>query len=280
LQLRKYKVVTNLSAERKTPFSIYFFTFVTNETRMINILSQTRMNNPDSLQDMRVTSNTAEIFNFNMMKEVFTVFVLILLYACDNPGREENTVNGRTNLLHDIVPFTSDSLVNVVIEIPAGTNQKWEVNKTTGRIEWEQITPDSFRVINYLPYPANYGFVPQTLLPEASGGDGDPVDVFVLGSSIAREKIVKVRIIGIIHMLDDNESDSKLLAVNINDSGFDVHSYEMLIEEYPGVIDIIKLWLLNYKGPDKINILSVNDESEAVRFLETAIINYIDQKNK
>jgi inorganic pyrophosphatase len=214
------------------------------------------------------------------MKAVLTVFVLILLYACGNSGRVKNTVNDKTNLLQEIAPFTSDSLVNVVIEIPAGTNQKWEVNKESGQIEWEQVTPDSFRVINYLPYPANYGFVPQTILPEASGGDGDPVDVFVLGSSIAREKIVKVRIIGIIHMLDDNESDSKLLAVNINDSGFDVHSYEMLIEEYPGVIDIIKLWLLNYKGPDKINILSVNDEIEAVRFLETAIIDYIDQKNK
>jgi inorganic pyrophosphatase len=214
------------------------------------------------------------------MKVWLTVLVLILLYACDNSGRVKNTVNDKTNLLHEIAPFTSDSLVNVVIEIPAGTNQKWEVNKVTGQIEWEQVSPDSFRVINYLPYPANYGFVPQTLLPEASGGDGDPVDVFVLGSSIAREKIVKVRIIGIIHLLDDNESDSKLLAVNINDSGFDVRSYEMLIEEYPGVIDIIKLWLLHYKGPEKINILSVNDELEAVRFLETAIIDYIDQKNK
>jgi inorganic pyrophosphatase len=107
----------------------------------------------------------------------------ILLYACDNSGRVENTVIIAPNYLHDIAPFTSDSLVNVVIEIPAGTNQKWELNKATGQIEWEQVSPDSFRVIiDYLPYPANYGFVPQTLLPETSGGDGDPVDVFVLGS--------------------------------------------------------------------------------------------------
>jgi inorganic pyrophosphatase len=64
------------------------------------------------------------------MKALFTVFVLlILLNACGNSGREENTVNSTTNLLHEIAPFTSDSLVNVVIEIPAGTNQKWEVNK-------------------------------------------------------------------------------------------------------------------------------------------------------
>ena len=214
------------------------------------------------------------------MKALFTVCVLILLYACGNSNRVEHTGIKIHNYLHDIAPFTSDSLVNVVIEIPAGSNQKWEVNKVTGQIEWEQISPDSFRVINYLPYPANYGFIPQTLLPQASGGDGDPVDVFVLGSSIARERIVKVRIVGIIHMLDNNEFDSKLLAVNTDEPGFEINSYEMLNNSYPGVIDIIKLWLLHYKGPDKIKILSVNDEREAIRYFKKAHIDYIDQKNK
>lgn len=173
------------------------------------------------------------------MKSLFAVFVLFfLLYACGNSGRIHNPKNNATNFLHDIFPFTPDSLVNVIIEIPAGTNQKWEVKKVTGQIEWEQVSPDSFRVIDYLPYPANYGFVPQTLLPEASGGDGDPVDVFVLGSSIDREQIVKVRIVGIIHMLDDNESDSKLLAVNTNNQGFVVNSYDTLNKNYPEIIDI------------------------------------------
>ena len=215
------------------------------------------------------------------MKPLFTVFVLfILLNSCSNSGRVENTVNNATNFLHDIASFTSDSLVNVVIEIPAGTNQKWEVNKVSGQIEWEQVTPDSFRVINYLPYPANYGFVPQTMLPEASGGDGDPLDVFVLGSSIGREEIAKARIVGIIHLLDNNESDPKLLAVNTNVPGFKINSFEMLVNDYPGVIDIIKLWLLHYKGTDGVKILSINDERDALRFLKNAHDNYIEQKSK
>jgi inorganic pyrophosphatase len=211
------------------------------------------------------------------MKALHTVSVLILLYACSNSDRDDNTVFNAHDYLHDIAPFTSDSLVNVVIEIPAGTSQKWELNKATGQIEWEQVTPDSFRVIDYLPYPANYGFVPQTLLHEASGGDGDPVDVFVLGSTIARERIVKVKIVGIIHMLDDNETDSKLLAVNTDEPGFDVNSFVMLNNNYPGVIDIIRLWLVHYKGPDSIEILSVNDEKDAVQYLKTAYSDYIEQ---
>ena len=227
---------------------------------------------------LKVSSRSAFIFSvYNEMKSLFTVCVVILLNACDNSGRNENTVIYAHNYLHDIAPFTSDSLVNVVIEIPAGTSQKWKVNKVTGRIEWEQVTPDSFRLIDYLPYPANYGFVPQTLLPEASGGDGDPVDVFVLGSSIDREKIVKVRIVGIIHMLDDNESDSKLLAVSTDMPGFAVNSYEILNNNYPGVVDIIKLWLLHYKGPGSVEILSVNDEKDAIRYLKTAYNDYIEQ---
>jgi len=213
------------------------------------------------------------------MKPLFTVFLLlILLNACSNKGSVENKVNNSVNLLHDIAPFTSDSLVNVVIEIPAGTNQKWEVDKVSGKIAWEQVTPDSLRVVKYLPYPANYGFVPQTLLTDASGGDGDPVDVFVLGSSIDRGTITKVKIVGIINMLDDGKSDSKLLAVNINEAIFNIHTFEMLLNEYPGAADIIKLWLLNYKGIGRVEIISVGDEKDAIQYLRTTHIAY--HKNK
>ena len=213
------------------------------------------------------------------MRLIFAIILLLLLLnACKNPGRVDRSDFIITNFLHDISPFTPDSLLNVVIEIPAGTRQKWELNQVTGQIEWEQVSPDSFRVINYLPYPANYGFVPQTLLSEDEKGDGDPVDVFVLGTSIAREKIVTVKIVGIIHMIDNNESDSKLLAVNTSEAGFDVYSHEMLINKYPGVVDILKLWLENYKGHDKVKILSVNDEKDAYRYLKTAINDYFKHR--
>lgn len=211
------------------------------------------------------------------MKPLFTMFVLVvLLSACGNRGGVEHTVNNTTNYLRDIAAFTTDSLVNVVIEIPAGTNQKWELNKETGRIEWERVTPDSLRIIDYLAYPANYGFVPQTLLPETTGGDGDPVDVFVLGPAIARGIIVSVRIVGIIHMLDDDEMDSKLLAVSAENEGLHAETFQMLVSKYPGVLEILQIWLSNYKGQGRIEILSVQDEEHAYRFLEKAHNDYIN----
>jgi inorganic pyrophosphatase len=204
--------------------------------------------------------------------------LFILLYACQNSGKIEEKLNNSSNLLHDITAFTSDSLVNVVIEIPAGTNQKWEVNKATGQIEREQLSTDSFRVIDYLSYPANYGFVPQTLLPYATGGDGDPVDVFVLGPSIDRGNIVKIKIVGIIHLLDNDESDSKLLAVSKEEPIFCVNTFEELNKNYPGTIEIITVWLQHYKGNEKVEILSVNDEKDAFEYLTIANNVYIHQK--
>ncbi len=203
--------------------------------------------------------------------------VILLFTACKDTKNSHQNETDTLNYLHDISAFTTDSLVQVVIEIPAGSNQKWEVNKETGQIEWEQLTPDSMRIIDYLAYPANYGFVPQTLLSKDAGGDGDPVDVFVLGPSIAREQVVKVRIVGIIHMLDAHESDSKLLAVDVHNPGFDVISFEMLQNNYPGAVDIIRIWLLNYKGKGGIEIISVKDEKDAFHYLKTANEAYIDQ---
>jgi inorganic pyrophosphatase len=214
------------------------------------------------------------------MKVWLAVLVFILLHACCNTERPEQPVIETPDFLHGIATFTSDSLVNVVIEIPAGTTQKWEVNKETGQIEWERINPDSLRIIDYLAYPANYGFVPQTLLSETSGGDGDPVDVFVLGPSIAREQIVGVRIIGIIHMLDDDEMDFKLLAVSAENEGLHAETFQMLVSKYPGVLEILQIWLSNYKGPGWIEILSVQDEEHANRFLEKAHNDYINLKKE
>jgi len=214
------------------------------------------------------------------MKTLFALFVAVSFVACSSSGHDEKPYSPPVHPLHHISTFTADSLVHVVVEIPAGTNQKWELNKETGNIEWEQIAPDTFRTIDYLPYPANYGFVPQTLLPKSNGGDGDPVDVFVLGSSIARSEIIQVKIVGIIHMLDDNQSDSKLLALNVADPVMNIRSYDMLTDHYPGVLDILQLWLLNYKGPNQIQIISVNNEQDAMLFLETAHQHYIKNKPK
>ena len=53
-------------------------------------------------------------------------------------------------------------------------------NKETKQVEIELVN-DNPRIINYLGYPANYGMIPETLLSRNNGGDGDPLDIVVLG---------------------------------------------------------------------------------------------------
>lgn len=200
-------------------------------------------------------------------------FLIFLLFsACSNYNAEGIVTKIETHdFLRDIPVYTEDSLVNIVVEIPAGCNQKWEVNKQTGYLEWERINDDSLRVIRYLPYPANYGLIPRTWLPEAEGGDNDPLDVFLLGKRVERGSIVQARVIGIIRMLDRGEQDDKLIAVPVDDWHYDISTLSQLKEKQHGVAEIIINWLVNYKGLDKVESQGLDDEIEARKILQKSI---------
>ncbi|MCR9182450.1 MAG: inorganic diphosphatase [Flavobacteriaceae bacterium] len=213
------------------------------------------------------------IFRFGVL------LILLIVVSCkESIPNNETSINAH-NYLIDFPAFSKDSLVNIVIEIPAGTDQKWEVNKTSGHLEWERINKDSLRIIKFLPYPVNYGFIPQTLLPKDLGGDGDPLDVFLLGSAIDRGNVIPSQIIGVIKMLDKGEQDDKLIAVSSGTPFSHIESLEQLIEEYPGVIEVLKSWLSNYKGEGYIEILAVESKESAIFLLQTAIEGFQKKAN-
>ena len=208
------------------------------------------------------------------MKTLFPILIIVLL-ATYNPKVENDLTQISTyDFLRDFPGYTSDSLVNIVVEIPAGCNQKWEVNKITGYMEWEPRGEDSLRVIKYLPYPANYGMIPSTWLPEHEGGDNDPLDVFLLGQAVERGSVVPARIIGVIRMLDKGLHDDKLIAVTTKDWFYDIHDIQQLNEQYPGIIEILTTWLLHYKGSEKIDIQDIESASTAKQILHKAINAY------
>ncbi len=208
--------------------------------------------------------------------KLFIIANIIVLFASCNMYKQRNKETASVHYIRDVNPFKSDSTIHVVIEIPAGTNQKWEANKQTGSIEWEQNSTGIKRIIDYLPYPANYGFVPQTQLLLEKGGDNDPIDIFVLGETIPRGTVCEVKIIGIIYMFDNKQEDSKLLAVLNNNNIFcKVNTIENLEDNYPGVIDILKIWLTNYKGYNNIRIDSVGSKTRANSLLKSSHIDYL-----
>ncbi|MDX1673272.1 MAG: inorganic diphosphatase [Longimicrobiales bacterium] len=157
----------------------------------------------------------------------------------------------------------------MVVEVPAGTSEKWEVDAATGALvlEFEDGAP---RIVRYLAYPANYGMVPRTLLPSEEGGDGDPLDVVLLGSAVERGRVVQARPVGLLRLLDGGERDDKIIAVPATGPFEGVHSMEQLEGRYPGVLEILETWFTRYKGAGAIVSEGFADRAEALRMIEGA----------
>ena len=97
--------------------------------------------------------------------------------------------------------------MNVIIEIPKGSHNKYEIDKATGVIKLDRVMHSA------QDYPFDYGFVPQTLWD-----DGDALDVVVLTTyPLAPSILVPARPIGIMHMTDGGEADEKVIAVASGD---------------------------------------------------------------
>jgi inorganic pyrophosphatase len=181
---------------------------------------------------------------------------------------DDETVAGRRHFLRGY-PTRDGDAVNAVIEIPSGTTAKFEVDER-GWLAWQHDREHGARrEVDYLPFPVNYGMVPRTL-----GGDGDALDIIVLGRGIERAHVAKTRIIGVLEMGDDDERDDKLIAVPIEpglENGFSrLHDLDDLDVDYPAAREILELWFENYWGAGNTNIIGWGDAAEAEAILDEA----------
>lgn len=108
------------------------------------------------------------------------------------------------NLVDDI-PISTDHLehVNCIIEIPKGTNTKYEYDENLNIFKLDRC------LVSSLQYPINYGFIPQTIAL-----DNDPLDVLVFNHDpIDRGVLVSCRVLGVLGFIDGGEIDNKIIAV-------------------------------------------------------------------
>lgn len=179
---------------------------------------------------------------------------------------EDSSTGKVVSPFHDIPMWANESegIVNMVIEIPRWSNAKLEICKEELMNPIKQdVKKGKLRFIkNIFPhhgYPWNYGAIPQTWecpdqLDQATGfkGDNDPVDAVEIGSALIDSGLVKqVKVIGAIALIDEGETDWKIMVVDIkdplatvlNDIGdVDVHC--------PGLLDATRRWFRDYKVPD------------------------------
>src|SRR5689334_5186806 len=110
--------------------------------------------------------------------------------------------------------YVDDALVEaafpVVIEVPNGSKNKYELDKETGLLRLDRV------LYSAVHYPADYGFIPRTFCD-----DGDPLDALVLGQEPVHPlTIVEARAIGVMRMRDEKGIDDKIVAVSVRDPAF------------------------------------------------------------
>lgn len=128
---------------------------------------------------------------------------------------------------------------NVIIEIPANADPvKYEVDKDTGALFVDRFVMTGMR------YPANYGYIPNTI-----ADDGDPVDVLVLTPfPLVHGCVIRCRALGMLNMEDEGGGDAKLLAVPVDKLLPTNRNVKSIEDVNPAVLDQIKFFFENYKG--------------------------------
>lgn len=110
------------------------------------------------------------------------------------------------NVWHDVEAGKPNKF-NTIVEIPKDSKLKYEIDKDTGLLLLDRAMYSS------VAYPGNYGMVPKTLWD-----DGDPLDVLIVSDyPIHPLTLVKTRPIGVMRMIDDGESDDKIIGVVADD---------------------------------------------------------------
>lgn len=155
--------------------------------------------------------------------------------------------------------------VDVVIEIPQGSQNKYEVDHQTGQVRLDRV------LYSPMHYPAEYGFVAETL-----GEDGDPIDVLVLATYPTFPGcVVRARILGMLEMSDEKGIDTKLLAVLADDPRFDhVKTFE---DVNPHVLKEIPHFFQTYKQLEhkETHIGGWKGQADALHALDEARQRYL-----
>ncbi|MBQ4090790.1 MAG: inorganic diphosphatase [Clostridia bacterium] len=169
------------------------------------------------------------------------------------------------NIWHDIPKeqVTPNNFA-AVIEIPKGSNCKYELDKQTGMLRLDRV------LYTATHYPANYGFIPHTF-----ADDGDPLDVLVLCSeSIFPMTLVQVYPVGAIRMIDGGKMDDKIIAIPFSDPTYkNIRS----INELPShIFDEIMHFFSVYKQLEhkETAVEMLVDRSDALNIVARAIEDY------
>lgn len=151
-----------------------------------------------------------------------------------------------------------------LIEIPKGEKVKYELDKRTGLLKVDRVLYSS------VMYPANYGFIPQTL-----GDDDDPLDVLVLmQEAVIPLSIVRARPIGMMTMIDQGQNDEKIIAIALDDPEYTNYAH---INQLPAHrLHELRRFFSDYKKLEhkEVSVRDFLGPGEAMATIQESIGNY------
>jgi inorganic pyrophosphatase len=149
----------------------------------------------------------------------------------------------------------------VVIEVPKGDKNKYELDKETGLLRLDRV------LYSAVHYPADYGFIPRTFCD-----DGDPLDALVLGQEPVHPlTLVEARAIGVMRMRDEKGIDDKIVAVSVRDPAFSGYTAKGQLP--PHVLREIRRFFEDYKALEDKQVIvdDMLDAGDAVRIIREAL---------
>lgn len=172
---------------------------------------------------------------------------------------------------HDVeLPRWVEEPIPAVVEIPAGSKVKYELDKASGLLRVDRI------LFSAVHYPANYGFIPRTYCD-----DGDPLDVLVYCQEpVAPLSIMRAKVIGVMRMRDDKGVDDKLIAVHADDPEYADHAD---IDDMPAHrMRELKRFFEDYKALEnkKVLVREPQGRPQALEVLRQAIRLYARERDR
>lgn len=196
----------------------------------------------------------------------------------------KNETGGVVSPFHDI-PLLADAdsgIYNMVVEVPKWTNAKMEISTKNFMNPIKQdVKKGKMRFVkNSFPYKGyiwNYGAIPQTwedptMTDAHTGqkGDGDPIDVVEIGYKVAaRGEIKKVKVLGVMALIDEGETDWKVIAIDVNDPLAEkLNDIDDVKKTMPGLLEATYDWFRHYKIPagSAANEFAFNGEAKNKEF--------------
>jgi inorganic pyrophosphatase len=176
-----------------------------------------------------------------------------------------------THAWHDVTPGEKlPAEFTAIIEIPMGSSVKYELDKETGLLKVDRI------LYSAVFYPANYGFIPQTLAE-----DDDPLDVLVLcQEAVAPLTLVQARTIGLMTMLDSGKKDHKILAVAIHDPEY--NGFREAGELPAHRLAMLRRFFQDYKMLEgkAVEVEEMEPAALALPIIEAALARYSTQRRR